>query len=121
LQICLGLVAGLQGGCEAAVWCSRMCLPTPLNLCVMWFISYCFIQQGLEFCRHLWKLFAIDPADYMLVIYGNDTLRELSSPGKTDSFFYLTQDDHFMTKTVRKSEVKVTLHLVGLHKLEQEQ
>jgi hypothetical protein len=61
------------------------------------------------------KLFAIDPADYMLAICGNDALRELSSPGKSGSFFYLTQDDRFMIKTVRKSEVKVMLLLVDLH------
>lgn len=43
----------------------------------------------------------------MLAICGNDALRELSSPGKSGSIFYLTQDDQFMIKTVKKSEVKV--------------
>ncbi|XP_077224341.1 phosphatidylinositol 4-phosphate 5-kinase 1-like [Tasmannia lanceolata] len=62
--------------------------------------------------RHLRKLFAIDPADYMLAICGNDALRELSSPGKSGSFFYLTQDDRFMIKTVKKSEVKVLLRML---------
>lgn len=57
--------------------------------------------------RHLRQLFQVDPADYMLAICGNDALRELSSPGKSGSFFYLTQDDRFMIKTVKKSEVKV--------------
>ena len=57
--------------------------------------------------RHLRDLFRVDPADYMLAICGNGTLRELSSPGKSGSFFYLTQDDRFMIKTVKKSEVKV--------------
>jgi 1-phosphatidylinositol-4-phosphate 5-kinase len=52
-------------------------------------------------------LFAVDTGDYMLSICGNDPLRELSSPGKSGSFFYLTQDDQFMIKTVKKSEVKV--------------
>ncbi|VVA13672.1 PREDICTED: phosphatidylinositol 4-phosphate [Prunus dulcis] len=56
--------------------------------------------------RHLRELFQVDPADYMLAICGNDALRELSSPGKSGSFFYLTQDDRFMIKTVKKSEVK---------------
>lgn len=45
----------------------------------------------------------------MLAICGNDALRELSSPGKSGSSFYLTQDDRFMIKTVKKSEVKVGL------------
>ena len=52
---------------------------------------------------------AVDTADYMLAICGNDALRELSSPGKSGSFFYLTQDDRFMIKTVKKSEVKVVV------------
>ncbi|KAA8531303.1 hypothetical protein F0562_006012 [Nyssa sinensis] len=62
--------------------------------------------------RHLRDLFAIDPADYMLAICGNDALRELSSPGKSGSFFYLTQDDRFMIKTVKKSEVKVLIRML---------
>ncbi|KAL2513216.1 Phosphatidylinositol 4-phosphate 5-kinase 2 [Abeliophyllum distichum] len=77
-------------------------------------------HQSLEFrwkdyCpvvfRHLRELFQVDPADYMLAICGSDALRELSSPGKSGSSFYLTQDDRFMIKTVKKSEVKV------LHKM----
>lgn len=55
----------------------------------------------------------------MLAICGDDALRELSSPGKSGSFFYLTQDDRFMIKTVKKSEVKVCclpLRLVILEK-----
>lgn len=62
--------------------------------------------------RHLRGLFQIDPADYMLAICGNDALRELSSPGKSGSFFYLTQDDRFMIKTVKKSEVKVLIKML---------
>ncbi|XWS25199.1 hypothetical protein CRYUN_Cryun27aG0049300 [Craigia yunnanensis] len=63
--------------------------------------------------RHLRKLFQVDPADYMLAICGNDVLRELSSPGKSGSFFYLTQDDRFMIKTVKKSEVKVLIRMLS--------
>ncbi|KAJ0981530.1 hypothetical protein J5N97_009785 [Dioscorea zingiberensis] len=62
--------------------------------------------------RHLRKLFSVDPADYMMTICGNDALRELSSPGKSGSFFYLTQDDRFMIKTVKKSEVKVLIRML---------
>ncbi|RWW74549.1 hypothetical protein BHE74_00017508 [Ensete ventricosum] len=54
------------------------------------------------------KLFRVDPADYMMSICGNDVLRELSSPGKSGSFFYLTNDDRYMIKTMKKSEVKVS-------------
>lgn len=62
--------------------------------------------------RHLRELFQIDPADYMLAICGNDALRELSSPGKSGSFFYLTHDDRFMIKTAKKSEVKVSFSIL---------
>jgi 1-phosphatidylinositol-4-phosphate 5-kinase len=49
----------------------------------------------------------VDAADYMLSLCGNEALRELSSPGKSGSFFYLTNDDRYMIKTMKKSEVKV--------------
>ncbi|ERN00946.1 phosphatidylinositol 4-phosphate 5-kinase 1 [Amborella trichopoda] len=62
--------------------------------------------------RYLRRLFKIDAADYMLSICGNDALRELSSPGKSGSFFYLTHDDRFMIKTMKKSEVKVLLRML---------
>ncbi|XP_059631871.1 phosphatidylinositol 4-phosphate 5-kinase 1-like [Cornus florida] len=62
--------------------------------------------------RQLRELFQVDPADYMLAVCGNDALRELSSPGKSGSFFYLTQDDRFMIKTVKKSEVKVLIKML---------
>ncbi|KAF4388942.1 hypothetical protein F8388_026671 [Cannabis sativa] len=42
----------------------------------------------------------------------NDALRELSSPGKSGSFFYLTNDDRYMIKTMKKAEVKVLLRML---------
>ncbi|KAL8516741.1 hypothetical protein ACS0TY_015125 [Phlomoides rotata] len=62
--------------------------------------------------RDLREMFKIDAADYMMSICGNDTLRELSSPGKSGSVFFLSQDDRFMIKTLRKSEVKVLLRML---------
>ncbi|KAH7431404.1 hypothetical protein KP509_08G046800 [Ceratopteris richardii] len=62
--------------------------------------------------RHLRELFKIDTADYMLSICGNTGLRELSSPGKSGSVFYLSHDDRFMIKTMRKAEVKVLLGML---------
>ena len=53
--------------------------------------------------KSLMKLFKVDPADCMISICGNDALRELSSPGKRGSFFYLAYDDHYMIKTIKKS------------------
>ncbi|KAK9682194.1 hypothetical protein RND81_10G057100 [Saponaria officinalis] len=62
--------------------------------------------------RTLRSLFKVDAADYMLSICGNDALRELSSPGKSGSFFYLTHDDKYMIKTMKKSEVKVLIRML---------
>ncbi len=59
-------------------------------------------------CRHLREMFKIDAADYMLSLCGDDALRELVSPGKSGSVFYLSHDDRFMIKTMKKSEVQVS-------------
>jgi len=69
----------------------------------------------IPICRALRKLFKVDPADYMISLCGNDALRELSSPGKSGSFFYLTNDDRYMIKTMKKSEVKVSSLLNKVH------
>ncbi|KAL5708371.1 1-phosphatidylinositol-4-phosphate 5-kinase [Ranunculus cassubicifolius] len=65
--------------------------------------------------RTLRKLFKVDAADYMLSICGDNALRELSSPGKSGSFFYLTHDDRYMIKTMKKSEVKVFLKMLSAY------
>ncbi|XP_047340912.1 phosphatidylinositol 4-phosphate 5-kinase 6-like [Impatiens glandulifera] len=62
--------------------------------------------------RTLRKLFVVDAADYMLSLCGNDALRELSSPGKSGSFFYLTNDDKYMIKTMKKAECKVLIRML---------
>ncbi|KAJ6854509.1 phosphatidylinositol 4-phosphate 5-kinase 1 isoform X1 [Populus alba x Populus x berolinensis] len=67
------------------------------------------LQLGI---RHLRELFAIDPVNYLLAICGSDALREFSSPWKSGSFFYLTQDNCFMIKTVKKSKVKVLIKML---------
>ncbi|XP_073045901.1 phosphatidylinositol 4-phosphate 5-kinase 5-like [Primulina eburnea] len=65
--------------------------------------------------RTLRMLFKVDAADYMLSICGDDALRELSSPGKSGSFFYLTNDDRYMIKTMKKAEVKVLLRMLNAY------
>ncbi|CBI24409.3 unnamed protein product, partial [Vitis vinifera] len=62
--------------------------------------------------RTLRKLFKVDPDEYMISICGNDALRELSFLGKSGSFFYLTNDDRNMIKTMKKSKVKVLLRML---------
>ncbi|CAI0374539.1 unnamed protein product [Linum tenue] len=65
--------------------------------------------------RSLRKLFKVDAADYMLSICGDNALRELSSPGKSGSFFYLTHDDRYMIKTMKKAEVKVLIRMLAAY------
>ncbi|GJN07843.1 hypothetical protein PR202_ga25711 [Eleusine coracana subsp. coracana] len=62
--------------------------------------------------RTLRKLFKVDAADYMLSLCGDQALRELSSPGKSGSFFYLTSNDQYMIKTMKKAEVKIFLKML---------
>lgn len=62
--------------------------------------------------RNLREMFKIDAADYMMSICGDDGLRELSSPGKSGSIFYLSHDDKFVIKTLKRSELKVLLKML---------
>nr|XP_043623541.1 phosphatidylinositol 4-phosphate 5-kinase 8-like isoform X2 [Erigeron canadensis] len=62
--------------------------------------------------RNLREMFKLDAAEYMMSICGDDGLRELSSPGKSGSIFYLSHDDSFVIKTLRKSELKVLLKML---------
>ncbi|KAL3135393.1 hypothetical protein ABBQ32_007577 [Trebouxia sp. C0010 RCD-2024] len=62
--------------------------------------------------RQLREVFNIDPGDYMLSICGDQALRELPSPGKSGSVFFLSHDDRFIIKTMRKNEVKLLLELL---------
>ncbi|CAN6325189.1 unnamed protein product [Urochloa humidicola] len=79
----------------------------PHNSCDFKWKDYC-----PKVFRTLRKLFKVDPADYMLSLCGDDALRELSSPGKSGSFFYLTNDDRYMIKTMKKAEVKLLLKML---------
>ncbi|KAK4846286.1 hypothetical protein QYF36_015431 [Acer negundo] len=62
--------------------------------------------------RNLREMFKLDAAEYMMSICGDDGLRELSSPGKSGSIFYLSHDDRFVIKTLKKSELKVLLKML---------
>ncbi|XP_059648165.1 phosphatidylinositol 4-phosphate 5-kinase 7-like [Cornus florida] len=62
--------------------------------------------------RNLRELFRLDAAEYMMSICGDDGLRELSSPGKSGSIFYISHDERFFIKTLRKSELKVLLNML---------
>ncbi|CAI5961401.1 unnamed protein product [Closterium sp. NIES-64] len=62
--------------------------------------------------RALRAMFGIDPGDYMVSLCGDDALRELSSPGKSGSVFFLSHDDRFLIKTMRSSELQVLLRML---------
>ncbi|KAF5186177.1 Phosphatidylinositol 4-phosphate 5-kinase [Thalictrum thalictroides] len=57
--------------------------------------------------RNLREMFKIDAANYMMSICNGDGLREVSSPGKSGSIFYISQDERFVIKTLKRSEQKV--------------
>ncbi|KAE8716916.1 Phosphatidylinositol 4-phosphate 5-kinase 8 [Hibiscus syriacus] len=67
--------------------------------------------------RNLREMFKLDAAEYMMSICGDDGLTEISSPGKSGSIFYLSHDDKFVIKTLKKSELKIIDYsiLLGLH------
>lgn len=57
--------------------------------------------------RHLRALFKLDPADYLMSLTSKYILSELSSPGKSGSFFYFSRDFRFIIKTIHHSEHKM--------------
>ncbi|KAK8469105.1 hypothetical protein PHAVU_006G214700 [Phaseolus vulgaris] len=63
--------------------------------------------------RNLREMFKLDAAEYMMSICGDSGLRDLSSPGKSGSIFYLSKDDRFVIKTVNKSELQVRFVVMG--------
>ncbi|XP_038887304.1 phosphatidylinositol 4-phosphate 5-kinase 8-like isoform X3 [Benincasa hispida] len=67
------------------------------------------LQLGI---RNLREMFKLNAAEYMMSLCGDNGLRELSSPGKSGSIFYLSQDDRFVIKTLKKSELKVLLKML---------
>ncbi|XP_022748611.1 phosphatidylinositol 4-phosphate 5-kinase 8-like isoform X8 [Durio zibethinus] len=62
--------------------------------------------------RNLREMFKLDAAEYMMSICGDDGLTEISSPGKSGSIFYLSHDDKFVIKTLKRSELKVLLKML---------
>lgn len=65
-----------------------------------------------EAFRELRKVFNINTSDYLLSLCGDQALRELPSPGKSGSVFYISHDEQYMIKTVRKEEIKLLLNML---------
>ena len=57
--------------------------------------------------RDLREAAGMGAGEYMLSICGDKALRELSSPGKSGSVFFISHDDKFLIKTMRKAEMKL--------------
>lgn len=62
--------------------------------------------------QRLRSLFGIDNADYLVSLTGGPALRELASPGASGCIFFLSSDDRFMIKSVRKEEMELLLGLI---------
>jgi len=82
-----------------------LCMP-PHNffLCFLCIITLAYISRNLR------EMFKLDAAEYMMSICGDSGLRDISSPGKSGSIFFLSQDDRFVIKTLKKYELKVCNH-----------
>lgn len=65
--------------------------------------------------RQLRGLFDITNSEYILSTCGDHALRELPSPGKSGSVFFVSQDERFIIKTMRKEEVKLLLRTLPLY------
>ncbi len=65
--------------------------------------------------RQLRGSFGISNSEYILSTCGDHALRELPSPGKSGSVFFVSQDERFIIKTMRKEEVKLLLRTLPLY------
>ncbi|XP_017247644.1 phosphatidylinositol 4-phosphate 5-kinase 7 [Daucus carota subsp. sativus] len=70
----------------------------------------------MDYCpmvfRNLRDMFKLDAAEYMISICGDNGLREHSSSGKSGSIFYVSHDDKFVIKTLKRSELEVLLKML---------
>ena len=54
----------------------------------------------------------VDVSSYLVSLTGDRALRELRSPGKSGSVFFLSDDDRYLVKTVSREEMRSLLALV---------
>lgn len=74
---------------------------------------------GFKYKEYLPKVFqrlrqscGIDSADYLVSLTGGPALREMPSPGSSGCIFFLSEDDRFLIKSVRKEEMGIFLHFM---------
>jgi len=63
--------------------------------------------------QKLRKSFGIDNADFLVSLTGGPALREMPSPGSSGCIFFLSEDDRFLIKSVRKEEMSMLLNLMN--------
>ncbi len=62
--------------------------------------------------RNLRNMYGIADADYMLSLGGSSALWQLNSPGKSGCMFFLSDDERFLIKTMRKTEIKTLIEML---------
>ena len=62
--------------------------------------------------QRLRHLFGVDDADFLVSLTGGPALREMPSPGSSGCIFFLSEDDRFLIKSVRKEEMGMLLNLI---------
>lgn len=58
------------------------------------------------------RSFGVDSADYLVSLTGGPALREMPSPGASGCIFFLSEDDRFFIKSVRKEEMGIFLQFM---------
>lgn len=62
--------------------------------------------------RNLRNMYGITDADYMLSLGGSTALWQLNSPGKSGCMFFLSDDERFLVKTMRKTEIRTLITML---------
>ncbi|GIL87383.1 hypothetical protein Vretimale_1691 [Volvox reticuliferus] len=62
--------------------------------------------------RNLRNMYGIPDADYMLSLGGSSALWQLNSPGKSGCMFFLSDDERFLVKTMRKTEIRTLIQML---------
>lgn len=62
--------------------------------------------------HELRRIFGVDLSDYMLSVCGDQALSQMGSPGKSGSVFFISHDDRFIIKTMRKHECKLLMEML---------
>ncbi|GFH05982.1 PIPK domain-containing protein, partial [Haematococcus lacustris] len=62
--------------------------------------------------HNLRLMWGVGSAEFMLSLAGSQALRQLNSPGKSGCLFFLSDDEQYIIKTMRKSEIKTLMAML---------